>query len=282
VGLAVITALGLVTAASPAFASGSSSVIYSSLVDPWPGNLPSVGAEAYYFNELGNEVTFSGTNRQVNTVIVGLSSWGCVTGHWYSGDCVTPAGATFKEPITFNIYGPSTNGLTPGALIASATQTFSIPYRPSANPYRCTGGEWHDSRLNSCFNGFATTITFHFDNVTLPNEIVYGIAYNTSTNGYHPYGYATACYTSSGGCGYDSLNIALSQDPTNVTVGGDPNPGTIWQYSNYGNEYCDNGLAGTGVFRLDSPTNACWGVNTPNSPPYYVPEVQFTASALGN
>jgi len=84
---------------------------------------------------------------------------------------------------------------------------------------------------------------------------------------------------STSGCGYDSLNIALSRDPTNVTVGSDPNPGTVWQYSDQGSAYCDGGTAGTSVFRLDSPaSSSCWGVNPPyTNTPYYVPAVQFKA-----
>ncbi|HEY2639685.1 MAG TPA: hypothetical protein VGI66_07335 [Streptosporangiaceae bacterium] len=284
VSVAGITVVGLTALVSPAFATPGpgTSVIYNSVVaSPLPGNVPSVGAEAYSFNEFGNEVKFSGTstNRSLTNVVVEMSSWGCVTGHWYSGDCATPPGATFDEPITFNVYGPSTNG-RPGALIASATQTFAIPYRPSASP-KCGAGDgrWYDSKLRACFNGLATTINFSFSGVTLPDQVVYGITYNTSHYGYHPVGQSTACYASPGGCGYDSLNIALSQDPGDVAVGGDTNPGTVWQYSNYGSDYCDGGTAGTGVFRLDSPGVAsCWVASAPNAPvSYYAPAVQFKA-----
>lgn len=276
VGVAGITVFGLAALTSPAFATPGpgTSVIYNSVVaSPLPGNIPSVGAEAYSFNEFGNEVTFSGTNRSLTNVAVEMSSWGCVIGHWYSGDCSTPSGATFDEPITFNIYGPG-DGVHPGALIASVTQTFAIPYRPSASP-NCTLGRWYDPSLKACFNGLATLIKFSFSGVTVPDQIVYGIAYNTSHYGYHAFGESTACYTSSGGCGYDSLNIALSQDPTDVTVGGDSNQGTVWQNAVYGSDYCDGGTAGIGVFRLDSPTSACWSVST--GAPYYVPAVQFKA-----
>jgi len=270
-----VTVLGSTALTSPAFATPGpgTSVIYNSVVtSPSPGNLPSVGAEAYAFNEFGNEVTFEGTNRSLTNVIVEMSSWGCVTGHWYSGDCSTPGGATFDEPITLTLYNPG-DGVHPGAPITSVTQTFTIPYRPSASP-NCTGGnagEWWDPSLKTCFHGLADDITFHLAGVTVPGEVVYGIAYNTSHYGYSPYGESTACYTSPGGCGYDSLNIALSQDPTNVTVGTDPHPGTVWQNSPYGSEYCDGGAAGTSVFRLDSPTSACWGS--------YIPAVQFKAGA---
>ena len=42
-----------------------------------------------------------------------------------------------------------------------------------------------------CFNGFATNITFDASNFTpanptLPGTVIYGIAYDTTTNGYNP------------------------------------------------------------------------------------------------
>jgi len=276
---AAVSTLGLTTLASPALATPGpgTSVIYNSVVtSPSPGNLTSVGAEAYAFNEFGDEVGFDGTNRNLTNVTVEMSSWGCLTGHWYSGDCSTPGGAAFDEPITLDLYNPGTDGVHHGGLITSVTQTFSIPYRPSASP-QCPGGEWRDPSLKTCFNGLATDITFHLSGTVVPDIIVYGISYNTSHYGPQPYGESTACYTSPGGCGYDSLNIALSQDPTNLTVGTDPNPGTVWQNSPDGSEYCDSGAAGISVFRLDSPANPCWSIGTPGTPPSYLPAIQFKA-----
>ena len=290
--LSILAAGALVAAVavpvSAATAPVKASVIYSSLLgNPLPGNSPSVGAEAYAFNEFGNQVTFTGTKRTLTSVIVTMSSWGCVTGTWYAGNCMTPAGATFSEPITFNIYNEPDAGTPnlPGTLITSVTQTFAIPYRPSAST-KCTGasaGKWYDTSSKTCFNGLADKITFNFSGVTLPNSVVYGIAYDTSHFGPNPIGESAPCYTSSGGCGYDSLNIALSKDPTNVTAGSNTNPGTVWQNTSYASNYCDGGAAGTG-FRLDSPTtgsydptiSGCWSVGATGSP-YYVPAVQFKA-----
>jgi len=135
-----------------------------------------------------------------------MSSWGCQSGHWYTFDCSTTPGTTFSEPITLNVYHPPTTTTypKPGGLIESVTRTFSIPYRPSANNTHCTGanlGKWYDSSSGTCFNGLAVNITFHLHrHVALPGSVVFGIAYNTSNFGYHPYG-VTACSTSSGGCG---------------------------------------------------------------------------------
>lgn len=267
--IALLATFALSGAAS---AASGSSVIYSSLVSsPLHGNMPSVGAEAYAFKELGNAVNFSTSkNRKLSSATVTMSSWGCQSGSWNGGNCLTTSGATFTAPITFNIYNTN-DGVTAGTLIASATQTFAIPYRPSASP-KCTGadtGKWYDNALKTCFNGLATNITFGFAGTTLPNSVVYGIAYNTTHYGYAPIGESASCFTASGGCGYDSLNIALSNEPTNVSAGTDVNPGAIWQNSDLAIEYCDNGLGGLGTFRLDSLTSACW---LP-----YIPAVQIKA-----
>jgi hypothetical protein len=291
---AVAAALLMVAGSSAAVADppASGGHGYNSIPAPLPGNLPSEGPEAYAFNELGNEITMAGGQpTRVRQVTVTLSSWGCQTGHWYSHDCSTGPGARFTEPITLNIYNPpAPSSSTPGSLITTVTRTFSIPYRPSADNVHCTGtqaGEWYDGASNSCFNGFAYNIRFPIAvHAKLPGTIVFGISYNTSDYGYAPYGQATACFTnvSGGGCPYDSLNIALSQDPTDVSVGSDPNPGTVWQFSSLASQYCDQGAAGTSVFRLDSPgpNNNCWSVNSvtpPWQPPYYVPAVRFSPNA---
>src|SRR4051794_16848438 len=126
--LGAIVAVGLLV--SPAGATGpGSGVVFDSIPATLPGNVPSVGFEAASASELGDYATFAGTNRLLQNVDVVLSSWGCQTGHWYDGTCVTTAGATFSHPITFTIY--ANDGGAPGAQIAKTTQTFAIPFRPS-------------------------------------------------------------------------------------------------------------------------------------------------------
>jgi hypothetical protein len=329
VGIAICVGTGVVLTASPsAFArphkieasshigvGNVDPVIYDSTVQPNPGNLPSQSYEATATTEFGNQITFGGAARVLDNVTVQLSSWGCESGNWSTyttAPCVTTPGATFTEPITFSIYnvgqasaaGPS----TVGGPVASVTQTFSIPYRPSADTNYATdcaaeaasenppvsvsafAGTWYDSDLNKCFNGYLTPITFNFGHVVLPNSVIYGIAYNTSDNGSPPYGDATACHSSPGGCGYDSLNVALSQEPTAPSVGGDAYPGTTYlnvdQQDYAVNSYCDGGAAGINTLRIDEPANyptgngttsGCWSVGSNKSSPWYVPAVQFNA-----
>jgi uncharacterized repeat protein (TIGR01451 family) len=253
------------------FESNNGTVIYNSTVIPLPGNQPSVGAEAYGFKEIGDAITFAGTERNLATVTVTTSSWGCQNGHWNTADCVTTPGATFSIPITLNIY--NAGDPTPGSLIATKTQTFSIPYRPSSDNTNCTGGRWYDGA--NCFNGLAHNITFDLTSmgITLPNSVVYGLTYNTTSYGPNPIGTSAACFSSSAGCPYDSLNVALSPAPT---VGSKPFADTLYWNDAFASNYCDGGAAGVNLFRLDSPSNACWFNTAPGDS--LIPAVQFTVT----
>lgn len=320
IGLVAISVFGLtaVATAPQAFAKTHSAkvvhakkvkvvahdpVIYDSIIDPNPGNVPSLGFEATQGYEVGNQVTFAGNSRVLNDVIVQLSSWGCQSGSWGgpqasppTAACETTPGATFNEPITVDIYAVG-NGVTPGALLASETQTFAIPYRPSADPNYATDclpqataesepvsdfdGTWYDTNVNppACFNGDFTQVDVTFGHVTLPNSVIYGIEYPTSDYGFPAYGDNTACHSSAGGCGYDSLNVALSEEPPSPSVGSDLDNGTIYWDTTYAGFYCDGGTDGVGVFRNDSPEpgDQCWEPGANDTPPYYIPAVQFNA-----
>jgi parallel beta-helix repeat protein len=61
------------------------------------------------------------------------------------------------------------------------------------------------------------------------------------------------CFSSSGGCGYDSLNVGAAS--TTPGVGTDDDPNGVVQNSSWAGAYCDNGTSGTGTFRVDS---GCW------------------------
>ncbi len=272
--LLAATAMAIQLSPTPAGAVASPSVaVYDSVPAPLPFNLPSEGAEAVNFSELGNKVSLAPTTEPLQNVVETFSTQGCESGGGVT--CLTTPGATFSEPITFNIYSAGPSGAV-GNLLVTTTQTFNIPYRPSAS-INCSGGGWQDPS-GGCHGGLAVNLTFDFSSrhLVLPSTVIYGVSYNTTHHGPVPYGTGTACFTSSGGCGYDSLNVGFGQDPTNVTVGSQTNPGTLYLDSDNPSNYCDLGAAGTGVFRLDSPNvPPCYGVSTPAAPPYYVPAVQF-------
>jgi hypothetical protein len=166
-------------------AASSSSVVYNNIPSPQPGNVASEAFEAQSASEFGGQIQLAGTARTNPTVTVLLSSWGCQTGHWYSGDCSTTPGATFSEPITLNVYNVGSGGAV-GASIRSVTQTFNVPYRPSADNTHCTGsnaGEWYSAGDNTCYNGFATPVSFSLSGTTLPDTVIVSVAFNTTHSG---------------------------------------------------------------------------------------------------
>ena len=235
---------------------GNGTVVYTSVPKPLKA-VASVGFEADSAQELGDGVnlTHRGNLQRVRYV---LSSWGCQNGHWSSDDCVTKRGATFDVPITINVYALDPSSSTHvGALLTSQTKTFKIPYRPSANNVRCTGaslGEFYSAVDASCVNGLVNAIVFDFapPRVKLPLQSIFSLVYNTSHHGPNPIGQAAPCYTSSGGCGYDSLNV--STDGPGGLVGSVYDPNGIFWNTSYQPFLC-SGTAG--VFGLDTGTN-CW------------------------
>ena len=114
------------------------------------------------------------------------------------------------------------------------------------------------SSAGVCTDGLPTNAVIPFPgNTALPDSVIYGISYDTSSPA-------------------DALNVALHTADV-PTVGTDPLPGTAFANSTFAGSYCDDGLAGTGTFRLDSPSSACWEPGDPGTAPYYIPAVQFQA-----
>jgi hypothetical protein len=290
-GLVLGVMAGLMVLAPSSAGAASSPVLYNSIVSPLPGNVVSQSFEATQTSQFGNAINLA-SSGPLSNVVVTMSSWGCQTGNWNNDTCATTPGSTFSTPITLNLYSLGAGGAV-GSLIGTVTQSFAIPYRPSADNTHCTGtklGEWYDT---ACHNGLAVNITFDFSaqHLVLPSSLIYGIQYNTSDYGPSPYGHGTACAMTAAGCGYDSLNVGLSTDSTAVTTGTDVFPGKLYQDTKYAPYWCDGGAAGTGVFRLDSPnqdpnncvsTSGGWALNDNNgvgTAPYYVPAVQFNSPA---
>jgi hypothetical protein len=259
VTLVVMTA-GLASAATP-----KPKVTYNSVPTSLPGNVPSQPFQAQQTSEFGDSVMLATGPRHADSVTVVMSSWGCQSGTWNGGDCVTASGANFTHPITVNLYSVLPSG-QPGTLLASRTQSFAIPFRPSADATNCTGadaGKWHSTADNACYNGFATKLTFNFlGSITLPADrhVIWTVAFNTSGYGAFPLGYGTTCAQSAAGCGYDSLNVGVQTFTGQPSAGTDVDPSGAVLNSATAAVYCDGGTGGTGTLRLDSP---CWTGYTP-------------------
>jgi hypothetical protein len=244
--------------------------VYDSTIAPLPGNTHSFAYEATGTYEFGNEITPVASTSPLDTVVVDMSSWACQIGS--GATCATTPGATFSVPITFDIFNPAS---PTAAAIATDTQTFNIPFRPSADPTHCSGGTgWYDATTNACYNGYLTPITFNFSSqdFVLPSTLVYGIEFSTADYG--------PAKTGTESAPYNSLNVGLSTEPTNVTVGQDTAPGNVFVAGHQG----DIGPGEVTCSTLGSdfaqyPTAACG--NNGFGTTWNIPAVQFNVSGTG-
>ncbi len=258
--------------------SASAETVYSNVPNPLPGNVTSVGFEATSTSEFGGMVAFPAeTARARPTVTIGMSSWACQSGTWGNNTCATASGAKFTEPVTLSIYevGPDN---TPGAEVATMTETFEMPYRPTASK-KCTTGEaeggWY--RDGTCFHGKLFKIKFSgapLNKIVLPSEeAIISVAYNTSDYGAEPQR-PKQCDGEPQGCPYDSLNLALASGAP--TIGSDPLLAReeVYVNSKWSEMYCAGVTPGS--FEL---SGTCPG--TSQSWEDYEPMIEVRAKNLG-
>ena len=134
-------------------------------------------------------------------------------------------------------------GRRTGALLGSVTQTFNIPFRPSANK-KCTGGDagkWYHA--GTCFNGKATRSSSNAIGLTLPAKAIISVAYSTSDYGASPKRPQTCNKFNPERCPYDSLNVGLIE--TSPSVGSNPIAELDYVGSLSGEQYGGFGTVGT-------------------------------------
>jgi hypothetical protein len=223
VTVAAVLALGLAcTAVASADSGGSpnnastSSVLYSSLVSPFSADNPpnewwSLSFGGTNATQFGDKINLNSTSP-LKSVTVMLDSQAVGTG-------------TFPVPVTFTFYQPGSTGGSVGAVLATQTKTFNVPYRPAGDATACAAGtnsifagfandgtQWFDPATGSCYYGVVYPATFTFKGSKLPTTVVYGVSYDATT------GPAS------------SLNVLLSTESASgaVTTGSDTDPGNLF------------------------------------------------------
>lgn len=208
---------------APVCDAGDTSLAYNAFPFGVVNCVPSsLGFQAQRANEFGDGVGLAGSARILDNLQVVFVSYACsVSGQWNNADCVTAAGATFNQRITAKIYSSDLS-----TVLATATQTFAIPYRPSADP-SCpaangnpAGARWVNPATGLCQNSILKVLTFTnwtTSPVTLPDDVVWTVQFNTSSSGYNPVG---AC-NSTPDCAYDSLNVGAKSYPNAPYAGTD-------------------------------------------------------------
>lgn len=239
IAITALSAAGLAVGVAAPVAAAET-VAFSTMPDALAPNYASLGYQATSTDEFGDYIQLGGMDRALTTVSVGFSSWACETGS--GATCATTPGATFTHPITVNIYDVNSAVVPPavGALLATVTESTSIPFRPSADP-TCAGGSAWKASDGSCNNGVAFAADFDFSGTTVPDDIIVTVAYNTGSHGESPLGVSGP---------YDSLNVILA--PAAPTVGVDVTEDEVFWDSSHGPFYTDGGAAGTDTLRVDT------------------------------
>lgn len=210
--------------------SAQAALIYSNVPDTLPPSLSSLGYQATSTSEFGDHIQFGGAARKLDAVTVTMVTWAHEAQY-------NTGGAGYQHDLTFNLYNYASDSAA-GSLIASKTIDALVPWRPAADP-TCSGGRWRASDGN-CYNGYAFNVVFDFsaDNVVLPDEIVFGVAFNTQSYGVTPEGAVGP---------YNSLNVGLVG--TAPTVGTDVDSDSVfWNTSHQ--PFLTTGTAG--VFGADT------------------------------
>ncbi len=232
--------------------------VYDATPSPLPPNIASLGFLATSTSEFGDYVHLADTNRVLNTVTVTLSDWAPFSS--YSSDPrYSDNSVTWTHPVTVNVYSShlDANG-APDTLLATKTEDVSIPWRPVSDP-TCDATPqptkpWRASDGN-CYSGIAFNAAFDLItlDVTLPDDVIVGIAFNTQGHGAVP-------MTEAGP--YNLLNVGL--EPS-ATVGDDDNADNVFWNTSFAPFYADGGPAG--FFRQDT-----------NWAPYGAVAMKITAS----
>jgi hypothetical protein len=164
-------------------------------------NQVSEGFQCCQTANFGDDVQLAGAARQLDGVVVTLSDW-AMHSDWPSYPT-----AGFNVPLTLNIYTVNNAGPTPviGSLIASDTINPLIAWRPESGG--CADSTAFLGTDGGCYHGLDQNVTFTFSGQTLPDQLVYILAFDTETYGSTPIGVDGP---------YDSLNFALSTGGSSV------------------------------------------------------------------
>jgi hypothetical protein len=230
---------------------------------------PSHAFQATLTKEFGDEVELAFGGRLAKLTVL-FNSYACEdSAQWNNQFCTTTVdGHFFTHEITAHIYDPN-NLTTP---LASATQTFEIPFRPSADLVKCVAPDPNDPQnlipTGAFFNTVSQTCNFskktlltftNWDTSTLPilsGNVVWTVEYGTSTNGITPPDASSAQCTPNAGCPYDSLNVGTKTFAGSAYAGEYVDEYGAFINSTWSGIYCDNGLGGTATLRASTNSPA--------------------------
>ncbi|CAN5431968.1 hypothetical protein BH10ACT3_BH10ACT3_04360 [soil metagenome] len=246
-GIAALAVIGLSACGMTPPPAATPVVVFDNSPAAVASSYQSLGYAATSTKELGDLVQLDGTARKLTSAKLTLVTWAYqsapinsawCTNHQLNCDALTG----WDQPVKVTIYAAGGTNAAPtlGAVLGTATATVRVPWRPEPDP-DCPENRWKDAD-GVCNNGLAFEADVNFaSSFTAPDEVIFGISYNTTNYGATPYG--------GPGGPYDSLNVALSDSDF---VGNDKQPNIAFWNTSFPGFYTDGGAAGVGIFRADT------------------------------
>jgi hypothetical protein len=226
---------------------GATSVVYDTTPAVLPVNMPSIPYQAGGVAEFGNKIGFASSGVSLDTVTVLLSNWAHESTYQAIG---TSSGYSLDLVLTIYTVGL---GDAVGAPLATLTNHQLIPWRQEPDAAcAAVNSDYYLGSDSICHGGALVPVTFDFTATRplLPEQVIFGLAFNTQSYGYSPLGAAGP---------YNSLNFAAST--VVPTVGFDLNTDDA---------YVAYGAAAAAVFGQDTG----WGK------PYYTAAATFSGDPL--
>lgn len=217
--------------------------IYNSLPSPIPPGVISLSFAANGFDQAGDLIQFAGSSNSLISATVLMSNYSFESGY---EPLATSTG--FRDSFYLTLYSANSDGSV-GPVLASATQNVLVPWQPepgggctTTGAYRATDG--------FCYLGQTFTVTFDFADLSVPNQIIYGVSYNTGSQGPQPFGTPGP---------YDGLNFGYTSDTP--SVGSNPTPTVSYFDKGAGFQaYAESGLDGySGTIAFETaPEPSTW------------------------
>lgn len=155
-------------------------IVYDNIPGILPPNIVRLGYQANQTAEFGGLVRFDSSQRNLMAAVIVLSDW-AMASTWGSTD------PGWYHPITLNLYNVDASSGTSREPDCEQDADVLVPWRPEPDP-SCPGGTAWRSSNGNCYNGLAFEVTFFFDGLLVPDQLIYGVAYNTNTWRAHPIG----------------------------------------------------------------------------------------------
>lgn len=162
-----------VTPAGPSVAYDN--IAPESLID----NPVSLGYAATGTTEFGSQIAFGREGGVTDPEVeVLMSVWTCESGEWNAGCLTLDPEATFPAELTLNVYEVTYENQV-GALLASATETFDLRYRPTSDP-TCSDPTSFKASDGHCQHGLPQSVVFDGLTGTLPHRVIVSVAFSPS------------------------------------------------------------------------------------------------------